>query len=509
MNASTNFALARYEREKFFSKDGYEVSIASGYWRLNKDQAFYTASLPEWLNGDLNRAFRQVLAVYGETCSASHAVNLFRRFKDYFEYIEGNHGMEPFSPESFMSYRGKMVRTEYVLSPMRGFLRSWVGLGYPGIPPETLPMLEKWRIKGNEKGYAVQSMCPESGPFSDIEMDGIVSGVLNCYAAGRLELRDTCYAMILAMTGRRPIQLPSLKIKDLIASGDKYFINFPRAKQRYGQWRGSFTKFEIVEDLWVLLQTQAKSVKSAFEERVGKEIPLSLVIELPLFPAVAKYSVSESLKEQLGGDFLHARVDEVSNSMRTVKEVVGVISHRTGAIIHLNAYRFRYTLGTNLAREGRGEYIIAEALDQSDLQNVGVYVKNIPEIVERIDKAVALQLAPLAQAFQGLLVADETKARRGADRSSRIRSAGGNVGTCGSYGFCGALAPVACYTCSHFQPWLDGPHELVLDELIRERDGVRDITGDLKIASANDRLILAVSDVVTRCNAMKSDLAND
>jgi len=55
---------------------------------------------------------------------------------------------------------------------------------------------------------------------------------------------------------------------------------------------------------------------------------------------------------------------------------------------------------------------------------------------------------------------------------------------------------------------LDGPHELVLDGLISERDSVYEGTGDLKIASVNDRLILAVSDVVTRCNAMKSDLAN-
>ena len=135
-------------------------------------------------------------------------------------------------------------------------------------------------------------------------------------------------------------------------------------------------------------------------------------------------------------------------------------------------------------------------------------MRNIPDIVKRIDKAVALQVAPIAQAFLGLIVKDETKARRGEDRSSRVCSAGGNVGTCGSYGFCGALAPIACYTCSHFQPWLDGPHELVLDDLLRERDSVRDTTGDLKIASVNDRLILAVSNVVTRCNAMKSELAN-
>lgn len=497
--------IARYECEEFFSKDGYEVTISSGYWKLNKDQAFYPDSLPEWLNSDFKRSFLQVLAVYGRTCSAAHTVNVFRRFKAYFEF---SGECQLFSPESLISYRATLGDRGWQLSSIRAFIRTWLSLGYPGVPAETLAMMEKWRIKGNEKGYAVQSMCPESGPLTDIEMDGIVSGVIDSYAVGRLELKDACYAMILAMTGRRPIQVVSLKIKDLIHIGERFFINFPRAKQKHADWRSAFAKFEIVEDLWVLLQSQAAFVKASFEERTGKLVPVTLVPELPLFAAVRKHDVSEDLEPQLAGDFLHARVLEVNEAMRTVKEVVGVISERTGAITHVNAYRFRYTLGTNLAREGRGEYVIAEALDHSDIQNAGVYVKNIPEIVERIDKAVALQLAPLAQAFQGLLVVDETKARRAGDRSSRICSAGGNVGSCGSYGFCGALAPVACYTCSHFQPWLDGPHEAVLDQLIRERDSVYESTSDLKIASINDRLILAVGDVVTRCNAMKSDLAN-
>lgn len=505
MTVDEGRVFAQYEQQEFVSKDGYEVSIASDHWRLNKDQTI-NFSLPSWVAGDIARSFRQVLAFYGQTLSAIYTSATYARLKKYFEHSKD---FVLFSPESFISYRDMLTKKdEYHLSPIRAFIRTWINLGYAGIPSETLAMMEKWRIKGNEKGYAVQSMCPEDGPFTDIEMGGIVSEVVECYASGRLKLRDTCYAMTLAMTGRRPVQLVSLKIKDLFSVGGRYFINFPRAKQKHGEWRSKFKKFEIVEDLWVLLQSQAKAVKLSFEERLGWEVGGDLVAELPLFHTFHQFDTTQSLKSQLEGDFLHARVLEVNETMRSVKGVVGVISERTGAVPNMNAYRFRYTLGTNLAREGRGEYIIAEALDHTDIQSAGIYVRNIPDIVKRIDKAVALQVAPIAQAFLGLIVKDETKARRGEDRSSRVCSAGGNVGTCGSYGFCGALAPIACYTCSHFQPWLDGPHELVLDDLLRERDSVRDTTGDLKIASVNDRLILAVSNVVTRCNAMKSELAN-
>jgi hypothetical protein len=70
------------------------------------------------------------------------------------------------------------------------------------------------------------------------------------------------------------------------------------------------------------------------------------------------------------------------------------------------------------------------------------------------------------------------------------------------------LAPIACYTCAYFQPWLDGPHEEVLDGLIGQRDRVAALTGDLKVASTNDRLILAVSDVIHRCQLAKGEVVH-
>ncbi|MEB3734044.1 hypothetical protein ULF88_07740 [Halopseudomonas pachastrellae] len=139
-----------------------------------------------------------------------------------------------------------------------------------------------------------------------------------------------------------------------------------------------------------------------------------------------------------------------------------------------------------------GVYVIAAALDHSDTQNAGVYVKSLPDIVGRIDRAVAMELAPYAQAFKGLVIPSEKHALRGGDPSSRVSNGSEKLGNCGSYGFCGALAPVACYTCPHFQPWVDGPHEEVLDGLIAERERVKQLTGDMTIASANDRLIYAV-----------------
>lgn len=498
-------ALQTVVTDHFYSREGYLVHFDSPRWVLSKDITVPVAAIEELIDSRMSTTFKQVLRFFARTSSASHVLNSFNRCK---AYLESTAGLLPFSVESLISYRSTLNdSTQWYIGVIRGFLRQWSRLGYQGLSDEAMTLLNKWIIKGNEKGFAVQSMCPESGPLTDIEMEGVVAAVIDGFSNLRLTLEEASCAMLFAMTGRRPIQITALKVKDLIDDSlGKYWINFPRAKQRGQLWRSEFRKFAIVEDLWLLLQQQVAAVEAGFAERLGEWIPYNLVDELPLFPALGNVVPGMDLRAQLDGDALHTPTDRLKTIMRRISGIISVISERTGEPVALNPNRFRYTLGTNLAREGRGELIIAEALDHSDTQNVGVYVKNIPEIVERIDKAVALQLAPFAQAFRGVLVISECEARRGDDPGSRISNGRANVGTCGSYGFCGALAPIACYTCAHFQPWLDGPHEEVLARLIEERNSVRDNCKDLKIASTNDRLILAVSDVINRCKEARVEV---
>ncbi|MCS5515467.1 site-specific integrase [Pseudomonas qingdaonensis] len=273
--------------------------------------------------------------------------------------------------ESFISYRSQLGEDDWMLSSIRSMLNKWSSLGYPGVPDDTLRLLKKWKIKGNRKGYAVQSMCPESGPLTDIEMDALISKLLEGYANDSVSLRDACYVMILSMTGRRSSQISALKIKDLVPENGYYWIAFPRVKQKNSGWRKSFRKLRVIEDLWLLLQRKAETVIADFQGLVGAELPAHIIKELPLFPVLNAYDPALSLHEQLAGDFLHARTNEVYESLQLFTAKNTVISERTGEALHLHPYRFRYTLGTNLAREGKGEYLIAEALDHSDTQNTG------------------------------------------------------------------------------------------------------------------------------------------
>lgn len=496
--------LQHFGNEQFYSRDGYMVDLLDERWRLSKDIDMPIGELCKVFPGDGN-TLRQVLAFYAKHSSPSYVQNLMGRLA---HYVKALNGAEVFSVESIISYRASLDKSRaWYLSTVRVLMRQWARLGYPGIPAESLTLLDNLRIKGNEKGRAVQSQCPEDGPLTDVEMQGIVESTTHCFATNVLGLTETAMLMTFAMTGRRSGQVSALKLKDLISLGSKYFINFPRAKQRNMGWRSSFKKFAIIEDLWLLLNEQANYVRVLFAKSLNtKVIPAHVDGELPLFPNMSEELTLARELEVLKSDRLHIPSLEIYRSVVEAGEKINVISERSGQLLHLNPNRFRYTLGTNLAGEGKGVYVIAEALDHSDIQNAGVYVKNLPDIVERIDKAVAMQLAPYAQAFRGIVIPSEKQALRGNDPSSRISNGTRNVGSCGSHGFCGALAPIACYTCAHFQPWLDGPHEEVLDGLIRERDRVNDLTGDLKVASANDRLIYAVSDVIHRCQIAKGEV---
>ncbi|WP_333622180.1 hypothetical protein [Stenotrophomonas indicatrix] len=114
------------------------------------------------------------------------------------------------------------------------------------------------------------------------------------------------------------------------------------------------------------------------------------------------------------------------------------------------------------------------------------------------------QAVPFAQACLGKLVSNEREAIRGRDPRSRVPNGRLNaVGSCGSFGFC-ALGFSACYTCQHFQPWIDGPHAEVLEDLYREKERMRELNCSEVVFSSKDRLILAVEHCVALCEAAKN-----
>lgn len=442
---------------------------------------------------------------YAEHKSSSHLINMFMRMTHYMRtfYAEQGAPLGEVTSVNLINYRNTLTATtSWYFGSLSGLLKKWHNLGYPGVTDDAVVLLNQLRTQGNRKGEAVLTHDPIHGPFTDIEIQSLLASLDKVYLNGSVNREAYLLVYLFMLLGQRPTQYAALKIRDVSVTegGDGtrvYTLRIPRAKQRNQLSRAEFKERVLIPQIGELLVHHSNEVRAIFH---GLLLDPS---DAPLFPAKRRFS-----KEPMGFEY-HRTSQTISDLLERSLESLCVMSERTGEPLHITATRFRRTVATRAAMEGHGELIIAELLDHTDTQNVGVYIEARPEIVERIDRAIAMYMAPMAQAFAGMIIDDESQANRAGDPFSRIcdprfEPSMKPIGNCGKHGFCGFLAPIACYTCVNFQPWLDGPHEAVLDYLINERDKLTAHT-DLRIASVNDRTILAVAEVVRLCETRRKE----
>lgn len=440
---------------------------------------------------------------YAKQMSASHLHNTHAQLTHYLRTIcvVRDSPVNEITSTDLLNYRDKLTETNlWYFARLSGVLQKWSSLGFSGVTADAIALLRQLRTKNNRKGEAVLTHDPIYGPFTDMELESLLVSLDRAYAHREVDREGYLLAYLFILLGQRPVQYAALKVRDLVVTYARdgtplYMLRVPRAKQRYQLTRAEFKDRVLIPQIGELLMEHSNEVRTAF-----KNLLLD-ALDAPLFPARLRRR-----SEPQGFEY-HRTATALSLELKNVLREVRAKSERTGQPLHITALRFRRTVATRAAMEGHGELIIAELLDHTDTQSARVYIEARPELLERIDRAMALHLAPMAQAFAGVIIDEESQATRAGDPSSRIcdprlTPAMKPIGNCGKHGFCGFLAPIACYTCVNFQPWLDAPHEAVLDYLIQERDRLA-AQGDLRIASVNDRTILAVAEVVRLCHGRR------
>ncbi|WP_257010582.1 site-specific integrase [Burkholderia ubonensis] len=455
--------------------------------------------------GDYFKAsFRSTLVWYAENASLRHLGNTYSRALRLFEHKFETTGapVVEISSVDLLNFRAHLGKErEWYLGLMTGFFKRWHGLGYVGVTHDAHTLLNQLRLKGNPKGVATATLDPLKGPFTALEHEALLDALNDAYGRTEVTLAEYVLCWMFILLGMRPTQYAALKVCDvavLRASNEQlsYSVRMPRAKTRQGNGRGQFKDRLLTPEIGKLVYEYARQVEEHFTGIIDNPS------HAPMFP-------DRRAECPANADDYHLTSAELGKRLNGVLNRLNVKSVRTGQRINVSARRFRTTIGTRAAEEGHGELVIAELLDHSDTQNVGVYVRSTPAIVERIDRAVAMQLAPLAQAFAGKLINGPSEATRNGQLESQIRAPAITgkfevMSSCGKHGFCGFLKPVACYTCNSFEPWLDGPHEQVLEYLIAERERLM-AAGDARIASINDRAILAVAEVLQLCEAARDE----
>ncbi|EOX4469671.1 TPA: site-specific integrase [Vibrio parahaemolyticus] len=491
------------------SYNGFEFNYLSDRWTLNRNVTVLVDFLDSFVQ-PLRDDILETLVFYAETTSANHTSNIAKNL-NFYQKLTGENDL---TEKGFASFKNKIPKKDwYRVSVLRGMIRQMRYLGLDKhIDDAVFKLTDQWSLGGNDKGVAVLTLDPETGPFSDLEFQAIGLHAAHRYAEGALRTDEYACLSMFKASGRRPVQIASIKCKDFSYSTNytgspTYVVLIPRAKVRGGKFRSILKPYALVNSVAQVVELHIKEQTAKVEAALGRKMTLEEKGELPLFidvgTTVEIQSIPpDSLMAYLKSELPHIKTSNLTSKLNSAVKKLNVISERTGEPLKSTSYRFRYTLGTRAAREGAGILTIANLLDQSDTQNVKVYVANAPEHAVHISKIMNQPLARYASAFAGKLVEDEAEANTENAGAARIpcREKDCEVGSCGSSSFCQDYAPIACYLCPKFRPWAHAPHHLILEWLVEERDRLKvDANGDMQIVAINDNAILAVCQVIQLC----------
>lgn len=390
-------------------------------------------------------------------------------------------------------------RLEGRIGSLRSFLGVWNTLQIPGLQRGLNTYLQSIRLPSRARGEHVTTDDPNYGPFTDLDFDLILSAI------GQMESESTeqrwaRLALLLEVTfGLRPVQCALLKVGDVsyaeTAGARRCYLTIPRVKQAHQAPRTEFRTRIVPLGLDRELEEYVRLLKERFR---GRQIDES---QLPLFPARDEFLIDGSgeVFPSIAPDFSQATLRGL-RKMR-LRSVV------SGKPIKITMYRFRRTFATRAHAEGWPASAIAEALDHMNLTTVLEYVAKAADLSVRLDKHLANKLAPIAHCFAGRIINDESEATRSGNRAARVTTVieGGlrSAGSCAQDGSCSLRVPIACYRCPRFEPWLDGPHEAVLEQLWAERELLGQASSE-RIAQITDLDILAVEEVVQLCRKVKA-----
>ncbi|WP_157819294.1 site-specific integrase [Mariprofundus aestuarium] len=506
-------ALSVNNVSKSVSFNGYEFDICSDVWKLNINVEINVSFIDEF-SLEIQDDLRATLAYFAENKSVGHTANVCREIKGYLK-----NGFKTITQEGVISYKSKFLakKDEYRLGVLRVFLKQIYFLEFNAVSDQVFELLSSWKLSGNDKGTAVLSLDAEDGPYSDTEFEAIRFGLDNKFAESVINAEEYSLAQMFAATGRRPIQIASLKTGDLridskTLDAPVFMLRVPKAKVRGRGFRAEFTDFAVIESIGQVLRIHVESVKKMAQRQIGRALSKEYSDLLPVFPGDLKQLKGlsdDDLRMAMDTDVTHRKTVEITSQLKNIIDKLQITSERTGKALKTTGYRFRYTLGTRAAREGAGVLTIATLLDHVDTQNTKVYVANIPEHAATISEIMNGSLMRYASAFQGDVVESEDDVFTTIPGAQRIRTndSRDNIGSCGTNAMCHDYAPVACYTCPKFKAWRDAPHHLVLKWLLDERERIIQDTNDLGIAAINDRAIYAVTQVMKSCAELKGDVA--
>jgi hypothetical protein len=354
-------------------------------------------------------------------------------------------------------------------------------------------------------GRPVRKKDPELGPLSDGERQELFEMTLDA-SDEDLPLIERVAVLLGIALGANPGPLSLLQVQDfdVKSSGSTayHLLQVPRHKKGFERERTGF-RTRPIERRWApylerLIEQNRARANEIYLEATGRPRPEHVAVPLfmrdqirtDLQPAMQEYSLHITQNDY--GTLLRCAVDRLK------------VNSRHGGRLKLNARRLRSTFATNLIADGKSREAVADALDHSSTVHIAKYEFADHRVIKSLDARLGAVMGEVAGSFLGTLAESSSEAARNRAPSSRIgyldraEDEAKNLGNCGSGERCDLAPPLACYTCRKFEPWIDAPHQALLEQLTAERAGRADARLHPRIVAVQDRAIRAVAEVVEK-----------
>jgi len=376
-----------------------------------------------------------------------------------------------------------------------------------GFLPEEAYKWQLVKVPGGEKGVAVRTSDPNGGPLDDAEVILLRRALISDGSMERVHVQQRAAIWLALIFGRNPANIALLRQGDFrkleVDTDDLWTLSIPRIKKN--ALPRTLFKEEYLES------SLAKVIQGLLEH--GPASTSSDRAEWPLFARqFPRASFVGTPMEQWAW---HMYAGDFTALIQSAVERYAIVSPRTGEPLYLTTRRLRYTFATNRVREGISARDLADALDHSDLQHVQVYFDARSTVVERLDRAAALHIAPKLNLFKGRTVKDGDAASLGKNPAKRIRIIPEligsdhhirDLGACGKDSFCKLFPPYSCYPCDKFEPFSDSleVHEMVFSFLLDRRERLRlDPLESSRIAVQLDEVIYACAQVIHNMRSLQ------
>lgn len=376
-----------------------------------------------------------------------------------------------------------------------------------GFDPTYAVALSRIKLPGSPHGEAVKNLDPTEGPLHLTLEEPLVRRALLHDNSGNFSHQQERLAVALCLAfGRNPLNYALLRESDFFNAHE----SFPEAKPL---WQLNIPRIK-----------KGKGPRELFKTETLNESLALMIIEM--IAANAKYTTTidsishpQPLFRRLEPNATVLATDSASYAFHFTSAQIGIliknwaarmtiISPVTNNLLNLTPRRLRYTLATNMARQGASKKVLAEILDHTDTQHVKVYFDIFDELSTMLDKAMAKKVSQVLPWFEGKIISSDDDAINGNNPSKHLSFYSDEediepveIGVCDKTEICELDPPYSCYLCHKFRPYKFSDHERVLDLLISSREKRLKHYENSRLGIQLDDVIFAVAAVINACNS--------